>query len=288
MTLSEIWSYEFLRYALLSAVVLGPTCALLGVFVTLRGMAFFSDALAHSSVTGLALGWFLREALGFPVEPAMFVIGFSLVLAVFMQWLMQRTTLSPDTIIAFSFTGSVALGVIIVSTLDRYRLLDSILFGSIYANGPRELVRQCLLAVGVFGFLLWQMRSLTLATLSPTIAAVQKVPTGFLTTAFSVLIAATITIALPMLGALLLSALIVIPAATAKLLSRSFRQMLVLALIIGLVAPPAGVVLSCKSNLPTAPTIVLTNVAILLAAHALRSLQHILKKISPSSISSLL
>jgi zinc transport system permease protein len=273
MTFAEIWSYEFMRHALISACILGPTCALLGVFVTLRGMAFFSDALAHSAVTGVAIGFLIRERLGVEIDPILFVLMFSIALASIMAWLFQRTNLTPDTVIAFSFTGSVALGVVIIAWLQQYRMLDGILFGSIYANGPKETLRQALLSLGIVTFLLWQMRRHTLATLSPELARVRGIRTGWLNYIFALLIACTVTVALPMLGALLLSALIVIPSASAKLVSGSFRSMLLVAVIIGIVAPFSGVMISCQVDVPTGPTIVLVNVGILILCYAWRGLR---------------
>jgi ABC-type Mn2+/Zn2+ transport system permease subunit len=262
MTLAEIWSYDFMRYALISAVILGPTCALLGVFVTLRGMAFFSDSLAHSAVTGVALGFLLQEKTGLGIDPMLVVLVFSVALASLMAWLFHRTTLRPDTVIAFSFTGSVALGVIIIAWLQQYRLLEGILFGSIYANGPGDILRQSLLAVLVLGFLLLQMRPLTLSTLHPELARTRGIRTGLLNYIFAILIAATVVVSLRMLGAL-----IVIPAAAAKLVSNSFAAMLLVSAAIGLVVPFTGVVASCQLDLPTGPTIVLANVAVLILCY---------------------
>jgi zinc transport system permease protein len=262
MTLAEIWSYDFMRHALISAAILGPTCALLGVFVTLRGMAFFSDSLAHSAVTGVALGFLLQEKTGLGLDPMLVVLVFSVALASLMAWLFHRTSLRPDTVIAFSFTGSVALGVVIIAWLD------GILFGSIYANGPADILRQSILAVIVLGFLLWQMRPLTLSTLHPELARTRGIRTGLLNYIFAILIAATVVVSLRMLGALLLSALIVIPAAAAKLVSGSFAAMLLVSAAIGLVVPFAGVVASCQLDLPTGPTIVLANVAVLILCYA--------------------
>jgi len=265
MSLAELWSYEFMRYALLSACLLGPACAMLGVFVTLRGMAFFSDALAHSAVTGVAVAFLVQERLGLPVDPMVTVFLFALAQAGVMAWLFHRSTLSPDTVIAFSFTGSVALGVVIIALLGKYRLLDGILFGSIYANGPADLIRQAGLLVLIAVVLVGQMRGFTLSTLSPELAHAQRVRTTWLNYCFALLLAATVVTALKMLGALLLSALIVIPPAAAKLVSGSFRSLLVVSLAGGLVCPLLGVVGSAGLNTPTGPSIVLVNVLFLLA-----------------------
>lgn len=274
MSLAEIWSYDFMRYALFSACLLGPACALLGVFVTLRGMAFFSDALAHSAVTGVAIGFLVQEKLGLNLDPMLTVLVFSLLQASFMAWLFHRSTLAPDTVIAFSFTGSVALGVIIIAMLGKYRLLDGILFGSIYANSPAGLMRQGMLALIIAAVLLTQMRGYTLSTLSPELAHGQRLRTAWMNYLFALLIAATVVTALKMLGALLLSALIVIPPAAAKLVSGSFRSLLLVSLVGGLAAPLLGVLTSATLNVPTGPAIVLMNVVFLLLCYGWRLTRH--------------
>jgi len=269
----DFWSYDFMRYAFLSALILGPTCALLGVFVTLRGMSFFSDALAHSAVTGVALGFLVHEQWHWQVDPFVSVLAFSFLLASGMAWLFHKTTLKPDTVIAFAFTGSVAFGVVVISKLGKYRLLDGCLFGSIYANGPADLWHQGALAVVVVGLLAWQSRAYTLSTLSPDLAHVQGLRTGWLNYVFALLIAATVTVCLKMLGALLLSALIVIPPAAAKLVAQSFRQMVICSILIGLFAAGTGVIASYHWDVPTGPCIVLTDVACLLLCYTLHALR---------------
>jgi zinc transport system permease protein len=263
MNLSELWSYDFMRYALASALLLGPACALLGVFVTLRGLAFFSDALAHSAFTGVALAFLIQERTGWSVDPMVTVFVFSLLLAGGMAWLMQRTALGADSVIAVSFTGSVAAGAILITMLGRYRIIDGLLFGSIYANGSEELARQAALVVIIGGVILSQMRRLTLATLSPELAQAQGIPTAWGNVVLVLLIAATVVVSLKMLGALLLSALIVIPASAARMACGSFRAMLGLALLGGVFAPASGVVASAGFDLPTGPCIVLANILFL-------------------------
>ncbi len=262
--MADFWQYDFMRYTLFSALLLGPACALLGVFVILRGMAFFSDAIAHSAVTGVALGFLLQEMFAWPLQPMLVVLIFSFLLATSMAWLQERVRLRPDTIIAFSFTGSVALGYIIINQLGRYRLIDAVLFGSIYSNTLTDLLLQGLLALTIVGFLLWNMRAYTLSMLQPDFAHLQGVSQRRLNYLFALLIAATVTICLKMVGALLLSALIVIPASAARIWAVNFRQMLVLAPLFGMLAAMGGVLFSFHADSPTGPTIVMANVTVLL------------------------
>ncbi len=263
MQLLELFRYDFMRYALISGLLLGPTCALLGVFVNLRGMAFFSDALAHSALTGVALGFMIDAATGWKLDPTIYVLIFSCLLALGMGWLSQRTPLPRDTITAFTFTGSVALGVILISLLGKHRMLEGLLFGSIYSNGPSDIARQAILAAVVLVFFLTQLRPLTLATLDPELARARGIRPALLHYAFSLLVAAAVAVGLKMLGALLLSALIVIPAAAARIATTSFRNLIGVALLLGVLIPPLGIAASANFNLPTGPSIVLVHVAAL-------------------------
>jgi zinc/manganese transport system permease protein/zinc transport system permease protein len=263
--MADFWHYEFLRNTLLSALILGPSCALLGVFVTLRGMAFFSDALAHSAFTGVALGFLLDEWLPWHVPTMAVVLVFCFALATLMAYFFERTQLKPDTIIAFSFTGSVALGVVVISALDKYRLIDGLLFGSIYANTNADLILQAVFCTGLIVFLLFNSRTYALTILQPELARAQGIRLQRINYFFALAVASTVAVGMKMIGALLLSALIVIPPAAAKLVSGNFRAMLCLAPLFGLLAAVAGVIGSNTLSSPTGPTIVLANVAILLA-----------------------
>ena len=273
MQLIELFQYDFMRYALISGLLLGPTCALLGVFVNLRGMAFFSDALAHSAITGVALGIMIDAATGWQLAPTIYVLIFSCLLALGMGWLSQRTPLSRDTITAFTFTGSVALGVVLISMLGKHRMLEGLLFGSIYANGPADIARQAVLATLVLVFVLTQLRPLTLATLDPELARSRGIRPALLHYVFSLLVAAAVAVGLKMLGALLLSALIVIPAAAARIATTNFRNLIAASLLFGILIPPVGIAASATLNLPTGPSIVLVHIAIL----ALCQLFHLLR-----------
>ena len=263
MSVVDLWQFPFVRHALLSALLLGPVCAYLGVFITLRGMSFFSDALAHAALTGIALGFLVQAVWPWmPLLPV--VLVFSLVLAAGMARIAEKTTLRPDAIIAFSFTGSVALGVAVLSKLGKYRLLDGLLFGDIYASGPGDLWAQAGLALVLFGFLAWNRRAFLLEIVQPDLARVEGLPVARLNLLFALVVAATVTVCIKMLGTLLLSGLIVIPATAARLVARNFAQMTVAAIVLGGVGAVGGIVVSCVFDLPAGPSIILLDIAILL------------------------
>ena len=269
----ELWQYDFMRRALLAAVLMGPVCGLLGVFITLRGMAFFSDAIAHSALTGIALGLFLEQVLQpwFNLADVMWLqslllLVYCLGIALIMAFLFERSHLRADTIIAFCFTGSVALGVLIISKLHRYQFLEGALFGDINANSWSSIGLLAFLAVFCFLFIFLNLRALTLTTLQEELAKSDGIPTRRLNYALVVVVAATVALSIKLLGALLVSALIVIPAAVAKVVAPNFRVMLLVAMGIGLVASVGGVMVSYQFDTITGPTIVLCHLAFLIVA----------------------
>jgi len=265
-----LWQFPFVRHALLSALLLGPACAYLGVFITLRGMSFFSDALAHAALTGVAIGFLLQTFWpGLPLLPV--VLLFSLLLAAGMARIAEKTTLRPDAIIAFSFTGSVALGVAVLSKLGKYRLLDGLLFGDIYASGTADLWAEAALALALFAFLGWNRRAYLLGIVQPDLARVEGLPVARLNLLFALVVAATVTVCIKMLGTLLLSGLIVIPATAARLVAKNFAQLTVIALALGGTAALGGIALSCVFDLPAGPSIILLNIALLLGCRGVGS-----------------
>lgn len=261
--------FEFLELpqmqrAFLIALIAGPVAGLLGAFITLRRMAFFSDAISHAAMTGVTLGFALHLA-GDANDAAMqaTLLVFCVVIALVMAWLFERTTLHTDTVIAFSYTGSVALGVVLISRLRGYRVLEGALFGDILAASGTDVWMIAGLGVVMVGFLFLNMRALTLSVVQENLAKLEGFNTRRLNYFFVVLIALVVALLLRQLGALLISGLIVVPAAAARIVAGTFRKMLLFSAVFGLLGAAAGVFSSYHLDTPTGPTIVLGDVAIL-------------------------
>ncbi len=264
------WLPEFLelpqmRYAFLIALIAGPLGGVLGSFVTLRGMSFFSDAISHGAMTGVTLGFMLNLAQGVG-DPGMqlTLVAFCVGMALFMAWILERTTLHADTVIAFTYTGSVALGVVLISRLRGSRALEGALFGDILASSAMDVWIMAGLALVTLGFLAFNLRPLTLVVVQENLARLEGYNTRRLNYAFVVLIALVIALLLRQLGALLISGLIVVPAAAARVVAGTFRSMLLLSAAFGLVGAASGVFSSYHLDTPTGPTMVLADVVILI------------------------
>jgi ABC-type Mn2+/Zn2+ transport system permease subunit len=248
----------FMQRALLAALFLGPLCALLGVFVTARRMAFFSDTISHGALTGVALGvwWGLAD-------PTLPLVLFSLLVAAAIFWLQENTDLLTDTIMALLLSGSVALGIILLGLMKtRPGDIHGYLFGDILAIGPRDVwvAAALLLVIGAGAFA--KLNELSLITVQSEMAHVCGVPVRRLNWFFVIGLTLTVAMAIRLLGIILVTALIVIPPAAARNVSRNLRQHLVLSVGFGALAALGGTLASYQLDVPCGPTIVLGCVAL--------------------------
>ena len=266
---TSMWADEFMQRALLVALLLGPMCGLLGVFVTARRMSFFSDTVAHAALAGVALGlWF-----GF-AEPTLPMIGFSLLVAGAMLWLKERTDLLNDTVMAVLLSGSVALGLVILGMLKGYRQhLDRYLFGDIFSVGWPDVRMAAIAAVLVIGLLFGNLNSLTLLSAHEDLAHVSGIPVRRLNYLFILFLTVAVALSIRLLGIMLVTSLVVIPPAAARCLARNLRQQILLSLLIGLLASAGGVALSYPLDKPGGPTITLTLIAVFILSLAISRLR---------------
>ena len=219
-----------MQRALLSALLLAPLCALVGVFVTARRLAFFSDTISHGALAGVALGFWWGLA-----DPTLTMIGFSLLVAFAVLWLKENTELLTDTILAVVLSGSVSFGIILLSLLKGYRgEIQRYLFGDILAVSPRDVACTVVLFVLVGAGVLTRLSSLALVTASEEMAHVCGVAVQRLNYLFVLTLALVVAMSIHLLGIILVTSLLVIPPAAARTLSHNFRQHITLSMLVGL------------------------------------------------------
>jgi len=259
----------FMQRAVLAALFLGPLCAFLGVFVTARRMAFFSHTISHGALTGVALGlWW-----GF-ADPTITLVAVSLLVAGAIFWLKEKTELLTDTIMALLLSGSVALGIIILSLLKRRPGdIHGYLFGDIFAVGWQEVWVAGLLLIVVGAGLFVKLNEISLITVQEELAHVSGVPVRTMNFLFIVVLTLTVAITIRLLGIILVTALIVIPPAAARLLSGNLRQHIFLSILLGIAGAFGGTMVSYQFDLPCGPSIVLTCIALFVCAFALGQLR---------------
>jgi zinc transport system permease protein len=237
------------------AMVTGP----LGSFVVWRRMAFFGDALAHSALLGIAIGFLLQLNL------TLGVIAVCVLLALLLTVLQRRTRLAGDTILGIFAHSALAIGLVVVSFMDRLRLdLISFLFGDILAITPLDLAWIYGGGVVILAALAWLWQPMLNLTVHEDLARVEGVAADKVRLAFVLLLALVVAIAMKIVGVLLITALLIVPAAAARNFARSPEQMAVLAALAGAVAVAGGLSASFLFDTPSGPSIV-TAAAVLFA-----------------------
>lgn len=261
----ELLALPFFQRALLVGVVLGVLMAVLGVFVVLRRMSFFADAIGHSALTGIALGILLQ------FNPFIAALGFTMAVAAGIAWIRRRSQLHLDTLLGVFFPAAMALGVIVVQLTPGFRTdLVSFLFGDILTVGQLDVWLAIGLAVIVSVCLFFIYKPLLKLTLDESLAKTEGVATGRYELLFLLLLAATIALAIKLVGIILVTALIVVPAASAQHVARSMTSLVVGSVGFGLAAVILGMLASAAINIPSGPAIVLVLALLFVGAFTLR------------------
>lgn len=275
----EFLAEPFMQRALLVALALGPICGFLGVFVTARRMAFFSDTISHAALTGVAAGFLA----GFE-EPTIPVLLYCSLVAVAMLWLREKTQLLNDTIMAVLLSSSVAGGVVLLSLQrNRWAELDKFLLGDILSVNWTDVGVAWGVAFFVAGVLLWKLTPLVLLTTHEDLAHVGGIRVRAMNYGFVILLTVAVSLSIRALGILLVTSLIVLPPAIARSLSHNLRQHIMLSFIVGVVGAGGGVLSSYPLNLPTGPTITLTLSLLFVLSLVVRRLRRDATDVKPTA-----
>jgi zinc transport system permease protein len=242
---------DFIIRALFGGIVVALVAGPLGSFVVWRRMAYFGDTLAHSALLGVALGFLVG------ISTNLTVIALCMGLAVMLVTLQRQRRLASDTLLGILAHSALSLGLVSVAFLEGVRIdLMGYLFGDILAVTSGDLAwifGGGLLAL-VLLLVLW--RPLLAMTVHEDLARVEGVPVMWVSLGFMLLIALVIAVAMKVVGILLITSLMIIPAATARRLAATPEQMAVLAGVLGALAVMGGVMGSLQWDTPTGPSIV--------------------------------
>ncbi len=259
----ELLSYEFGRRALMAGLVMGVGCAVLAFFVVLRRMAFVGVGISHAALGGVALGVLLG------IDPLFAALGFSVGVAWLIGAVAGRGRLSEETAIGIFFPTAMALGVALMAGTPSYRQdLLGYLFGNILLVQESDLVFAAVLVGVTLAVTLFFFKELLFISVDEETARAAGLPAARLRYLLLTLLAITIVSAIKVVGIVLLSAFLVIPAATAQLLAPGVRSMLLLSVAAALVSVVGGLWLSWVVNLPSGAAIVLLAAALFFLAMA--------------------
>lgn len=254
-------SYAFMQRGLAAAVLVGVVCAVVGTYVVLRGMAFFGDALAHTILPGVALGYLVsggaRDALFW------WALGAAIVSALGIGAVSRSTQVKEDTAIGVIFAGMFALGIALISTVRSYAVdLSHFLFGDVLGVSPRGLLTMAIFGGLVLATIFVFYKEFLTLSFDPVLAATLRLPVGMLNNLLLVLIAVTIAVSLQTVGVALMVAMLVTPAATAYLLTYRLPVMMALAAVIAAFSGVVGLYLSYYLSIASGAAIVLTATAV--------------------------
>lgn len=244
--------YPFMQRALIEVVLMGITCGVIGTYVVLRGMAFIGDALSHAIFPGVVIAYLLH---------ASFFIGallFGAITAVAIGALTRNRRVSEDTAIGVLFAGMFALGIVLISTIRGYTAdLASFLFGNVLGVSFEDLLASLLIGLLVMGALILFHKELVLVAFDSEMAEALGLPVWLINLGLLLLIALTIVVSLRAVGNILVVAMLVTPAAAARLWTDRLRVMMMLSALFGALAGVVGLLVSTATDWAAGGTIVL-------------------------------
>ncbi|MBM4122433.1 MAG: metal ABC transporter permease [Nitrospira sp.] len=248
----EMLAYEFMQRSLLAAALVGAVCSVIGVFVVLRGLAFVGAGTAHAAFAGVAFAYLV----GLPPLPLAVVFG---LVTVWITGVMEEQgRMKLDVSIGILYTATMALAILFIGLMKGYNAeVYGYLFGSVLSVTPEELRAILLLSLIVMGVLLAFSKELYFIAFDQEMAEASGVPARRIFYLLLTLVALTVVVSLKTVGAILVFAMILIPASTAYQLTHSLSRMTAYAVTIGVASAVGGVLLSYVWDLPSGPAIVL-------------------------------
>lgn len=258
-------SYDFARRALVAGVLVALMCAVLAFFVVLRRMTFVGAGISHAALGGVAIG------LVTGVSPLITAMAFSIGVAWAIGWISERGRITEETSIGILFPTAMAFGIALISLSGTYRQdLMAYLFGSVLAVSRSDLRLLFAVSAGALALLALFFKELVYLSIDEDAARAARVPVRALRYLLLTVLAATIVASIKLVGVVLVSALLVIPAATGQLVARSMTGMLAISIVSALIAVVGGLWLSWISNLPSGAAIVLLASGLFTAAFVTR------------------
>lgn len=257
MNMFDIFQYGFAIRGLEAGIIIGLIAPLIGIFLVLRRYSLIADTLAHVSLAGIAIGFLLN------VNPIMTAIFSTVLSSVVIERLRTSKKIYGESALAIFLSGSLALAVVLISLAHGFNVgLLNYLFGSIVTVRQTDLYIIGGLGALVVTVLFLFYKELVYIAFDEESAQVSGIPTRTINTLLIILAALTVSLSIPIVGVLLISALMVIPVVTALQFRQSFGKTILIAEIVSLFSVVVGIVMSFYLNLSTGGTIVLISLAV--------------------------
>lgn len=260
----EALSFPFMQRALLAGIFVAFLASYYGVFVVQRGLSFLGSGLAHAAFGGVALGLLLGA------QPLWIALPFTVAVAVGITVVRERTDLAGDTAVGIFFAVSVALGVLFLSWKSQYTEgAFALLFGSILGVTRTDVILSGVAAaLPIVTARFWARWAY--ATFDRELARADRLNVRSDDYVLSVLVAVAVVVAVKVVGVMMIAAYLVIPAAAARMMARTFAGMTVISVIIGVASTVVGLLASYRLDAPSGATIILVQAAVFLASLVFR------------------
>lgn len=249
--------FDFMKNALLAVLLVTPLFGLLGTMAVNNKMAFFSDALGHSALTGIAIG----VALGIG-DPLVCMLAFGIVFGLAIRKVKSGTKASSDTVISVFSSVSMALGIVILSGSGGFAKYSSYLIGDILTVSPAYVGLMAVVLAGTYIVWCFIYNDLLLLSVNPSLSASRGIKNALTENIFVVILAVAVMLSIKQIGILTINSLLILPAAAARNVSSNSRQYLVLSTVISLFCGIAGLVISFYAGTAAGATMVLIAAAV--------------------------
>jgi len=262
---TDLFQYSFMVRAFLAGVIVAIIAPLIGSFLVVRRISFIADALSHVALTGVAIGLLIG------VNPLITTIFCTIITAYIIEEIRSSEHISAESILAMILPGGLALALILMSVANGFNAnLFSYLFGSITTVTQQDVWIIVALGVGIVSVLLLFYRQFTYTSFDEESARASGIPVRLVNQVFMALIALTVSLAMKVVGALLIGALMIIPVITAMQIVKGFKVSIIFSVITALISVMGGLVFSYYANLPAGATIVIVSILIFIITSFVR------------------
>lgn len=248
----EFIDYTFMKNALLAIILITPVFAILGTMIVNNKMAFFSDALGHSALTGIAIGMVLGIT-----NINIGMILFAIIFALLLNYVKNKTSYGADTIISVFSSIAIALGLAMLAQSGNFNKYSSYLVGDILSITNMEILYVFIASIVVYAFWYFTFNKLNVISINSTLAKSKGISVKKIDNIFVVLIAIMVMISIRWIGILLINSLLILPAASSRNIAKNMRSYHLFAVIFSLFSGITGLIISYYFNIPTGPMIVL-------------------------------
>lgn len=256
----DIFAYEFFQKALLTGLVVGIVCGVIGSFIVLRGLALMGDAISHAVLPGVAISFML--GINFFIGAV--VVG--LLAAIGIGFINQNSNIKNDSAIGIVFSTFFAIGVLLIAKANTAMDLTEILFGNVLTVRDVDRTLTLIVAAVVIFVVVLFYKEFLMTTFDPTMAEASGMPVKTIHYGLMILLTLVTVVSLQTVGVVLVVSLLITPAATAYLLTKRMSSMIILSASLGGISAIIGLMFSFKFNLSSGPTIVLVATAFFLLA----------------------